>query len=274
MKILYSSWFGPSIGNDNVSVSRSSKKMSEISNFLSQKHGFETVFVGDDKAIELYKEIPFNHVLKFDDRINRVPKCMWSAGKLIALSMMDEPAIHVDYDVFFLNPPIQTKLEKEIICFHTEKIWNKKWKSLYDTYLDVAPTKTLEIQPISYNCGLVGGTDINLIKKCANELIEHITLNYDKINTIYSETKKISGLDFFHIPAVLLEQLWMFQLFTYYGQTISPYFDGEPCEPFKNPMCELNVKSLNEGIIHFQFNKNTSKSVFAIRKFHNILLNN
>lgn len=272
MKFLYSSWFGPS--TDMVNLARSSKEMGEISNFLSQKHGFETIFVGDKKSIDLYKNVPFNKVMEFDDRINQVPRCMWSAGKLIALSMMDEPVIHVDFDMFFLNAPSREKLEKDIVCFHTERIWDEKWARLYEVYKKVAPIDTLKIQPISYNSGIIGGKDINFIKKSINNLIEHIILNKSEIETIYEQTKAIKGLKFFHIPAVLLEQIWLYQLFTYHNKKINPFFEGEPCEPFKTNICELNVMALNEGIIHFQFNKNTSKSVFTIKKFYNILIKN
>jgi hypothetical protein len=270
MKLLYSSWFGPS--PDMVNLARSSMEMGEISNFLSQKHGFETIFVGDKKSIEMYKNVPFNKVMEFDDRINQVPKCMWSAGKLIALSMMDEPVIHVDFDMFFLNAPSRQKIEKDIVCFHTERIWDDKWSRLYDTYKEVAPAETLTIKPISYNCGIIGGNNINFIKSCINNLIEHIILNKAKIEIIYEKFKQNKNLEFFHIPAVLLEQIWLYQLFTYYNKKIDPFFEGEPCEPFKSNICELNIMAMNEGIIHFQFNKNNTKSTYAIKKMYQKLI--
>jgi hypothetical protein len=249
MKILYSSWSGPKIAQ------KSSLKMAELSNFFSQKHGFETIFVGDKKSIEMYKNVPFNKVMEFDDRINQVPKCMWSAGKLIALSMMSDPVIHVDADLFFITPPIKEKLGQEIICFHSESYETLHWFQYYNIYKkeNIYPLKTEGIIPISYNSALIGGQNIDLIKKHIDELIDFVIENKVKIEKIFEKnTKKIENREGVHdaFAAVLLEQIWLYQTYRNEKKEICCYLDVKNLE-------DINKESEIKGIKHFWGNKNS-----------------
>jgi hypothetical protein len=250
MKILYSSWSGPKIAQ------KSSLKMAELSNFFSQKHGFETIFVGDKKSIEAHKEIPFNKIMEFDDRINQVPKCMWSAGKLIALSMMSDPVIHVDADLFFITPPIKEKLGQEIICFHSESYETLHWFQYYNIYKkeNIYPLKTEGIIPISYNSALIGGQNIDLIKKHIDELIDFVIENKVKIEKIFEKnTKKIENREGVHdaFAAVLLEQIWLYQTYRNEKKEICCYLDD-----VKN-LEDIDKESEIKGIKHFWGKKNS-----------------
>jgi hypothetical protein len=248
MKILYSSWSGPKIAQ------KSSLKMAELSNFFSQKHGFETVFVGDKKSIEAHKKIPFNKIMEFDDRINQVPKCMWSAGKLIALSMMNEPVIHIDADLFFINPPIKEKLEQEILCFHSEEYSTPHWIQYYTFFKkeNIYPLKTSGVHPLSYNSAIIGGQNIDLIKKHIEELIDLVVENKIKIEKIFEKhTKKIENREGVHdaFAAILLEQIWLYQTYRYVNKKISVYLDA-------NTLDNINQESEIKGVKHFWGQKN------------------
>ncbi len=260
MKFLYSN-FGGFSGN---TVSQSSLEMAKFSNFLLQKYGFETIFVGDEKSIDFYKPVPYNQVLKLDDRINHIPETMWSAGKLIALSMMNEPVIHVDFDLFFLNQINIDKINKPIICLHTEKNLNHIWEGLYKKYISIAPQKTLNQEITSYNAALIGGTNINLIKSCANELIDYAINNKDKINQIGNFTKNLITGDADDNIAVLLEQIWLYQLFKYSNEKISTYLQGDVCVDGQTSLSELNINALNEGLVHFQGYKGNIETTYTI----------
>jgi hypothetical protein len=274
MKVIYSSFLGFS----KKLVSVSSLEMAKISNFLLQKDGYETIFVGDDKSIQEYGETPYNQILRMDDRIYDVPKCMWSAGKLLALTTINEPSVHIDFDLFCFQGLNRPKLEKDIICLHTEKNLDDRWDYLYKAYQDVAPDNTSNYKPSSYNCAIIGGLDFNLIKKCANDLIEHIIKYKQEIEEKFIEVTEFIETQgeafrrkygFFNIPAVLLEQIWMFQLYKHYNKNIATYLDGNPCID-STKACLLNVQSIDKGIVHFQGNKENPASRFAIKKLNKI----
>lgn len=265
MKILYSNF----LNFPQSLVSPSSVEMAKISNFLMQKWGFETIFVGDTKSIEVYKSVPYNKIIEFDDRINHIPECMWSAGKLIALSMMTEPVIHMDFDLLFLNPPDNRKLFKPIVCLHSEHNLKERWQILYNNYLSVRPWKTSGIEITSYNSGIIGGLNIKLIKSCTNELINFITEKKYEIQKIFISlnSKMLKGQDkLTNISAVLLEQIWLYQLFKYNKQNIDLYLVGDPCVKNDNSFCELNVNAMNEGVLHLQGFKNDTSTKFVFKQ--------
>lgn len=246
MKILYSSWLKPG----KSYTDRSSVKMGEISNFLSQKHGFETIFVGDKKSLQMYKNIPFNQVLEFDDRIYKIPERMWSAGKLIALSMMQEPVVHIDFDMFFINPPDRKKLENEIICFHSEEYETYHWIKYYFAFdkENLCPENTKYVEPISHNSAIIGGSNIDFIKECVNGLIDHIILHKKEINNLI-EDKIIKENFHAAFGTVLLEQIWLYQIYKNNNKEISFYFDGKDLDT-------INKQSKLDGAVHFWGSKN------------------
>lgn len=193
-------------------------KITALSNFLAQKQGFETIFYGNDESIKDFKKINFNHIQKFPDKsFNNLPKCFWSAGKLIALSLMNEPCIHIDNDLFLTKPIPEDFLKNDIVCFHDELFVNE-WINSLQNLFKICPEQCLGFPFISYNCGLIGGKDITTIHRSIEILMNFIKINAKNIDDLYL---KYTNYPLYISPSVLIEQVWLFQIFKYFNKNIT-----------------------------------------------------
>lgn len=194
------------------------KKLLHLANFCAQKQGFETIFWGDEYSLKNFKEINFNHTEKFPEQIfNNFPKCFWSAAKLISLSLINEPCVHIDNDLFLLKPIQEDFFKNEIFCFHKESFTSKWHNRLQDLFI-IKPKEVINIQIDCYNCGLLGGQDIKTIKKSINMLFNFISDNANYLDNIYYLNK--DRKDLYVCPSVLFEQIWMFQIFKFFKKEI------------------------------------------------------
>lgn len=193
-------------------------KITALSNFFARKQGFETIFYGNDESIKNFKNINFDYIQEFQDKsYNNLPKCFWSASKLIALSLMNEPCIHIDNDLFLTKPISEDFLKNDIVCFHDELFVNK-WVNSLQNLFKIHPEQCLGSQPISYNCGIIGGKDISTIHNSIAILMNFIEINAKNIDDLYLKYKNYP----MHIsPSVLIEQVWLFQIFKYFKKDIT-----------------------------------------------------
>lgn len=200
--------------------------MAKISNFLVQTHEYETIFFCEEKLIKKFNDIPFNYIEIFDDTIvKKIPAFYWSLGKLLALKSVNEPCIHLDMDLFVFKKLDETLINNDIICYHSEE-WNTHGiQCLYDFF--IKPPKTLNIAPKSYNSAMIGGKDFKFIKNCIDEIFDYF---FDNVETLVSLAKQEE--EFFNkyeftnagfIPTVLVEQVWLYQLFNFYNKKITSY---------------------------------------------------
>jgi hypothetical protein len=201
-------------------------ELAAFSNFLIQKHGFETIFFGDEASLKIYKNIKYNHIEKINQKdFNFFPKCLWSIGKLVSLYKIREPAIHIDFDLLFFKKPCISKLENDIVCLHSEFFIEYFMKILQDLFI-IKPKQCLNFPTISYNCGIVGGKDYKIIHKSLDILFQYIIENHnyiDVINNKYKNTIIDPNYDLF-CPAALIEQVWFFQIIQSFNKKISPLF--------------------------------------------------
>jgi hypothetical protein len=128
--VIYSSWMGANY--DSVAAQ---KDFAIYSNYLAQKAGFKTVLYTDQKSKQILKDIPYNEIIDFDEKIlEQLPKTVWAAGKILAMSMQTGPFIHIDFDFFILkNNCLEQLYDKDFFLFHEEP-WSKKiglHKNLY-----------------------------------------------------------------------------------------------------------------------------------------------
>lgn len=196
-------------------------EMTALANYFAREQGFETVFWGDEKSLLVFNKINFNHTAKLPTKIlENFPKCFWSASKLLSLSLTNEPCIHIDNDLFLTKPIPENFLRNDICCFHDEHFAMKDLAKMQDLF-KIRPKETLSYEMMSYNCGIIGGEDIKTIKKSIDILFNFISnkADYiDKINLTYN--KKREYKDFFY-TSVLIEQIWLFQIYKYFGKEIT-----------------------------------------------------
>jgi hypothetical protein len=259
-----------------------------ISNELAKKHGYETVLFTDDFGIEELKNIKYDKVVKFDQNLlNRLPKTGWSLAKILAMSSMQEPFMHVDFDLFLIKNLRQDFLENQVFCFHKEK-WltepqgekDKNGKFIENSIINPYSFEFLDKVRIllnetednfsiknyhkltSYNCAIVGGQNYKVFKKASEYVIKY-ALKYKDILENFPIIHRME-VDWF--PAVFLEQVLYMNLIKLHSgiNEIPFYLKAETTE-------DLNIEAQKEKIIHIwgsklKFQHNMEKFIEFLKK--------
>jgi hypothetical protein len=211
MKVIFSFWTKPGLKN-----SKFFKAMAATSNFFAQKCGYETVLYTDNKGREVLSKINYNNIIDLpEETLNKFPTSVWSMGKILTASLLKEPFIHIDFDLFLKSPLNPELLLKEAIFFHQE-IWMDR--PLADTSFIVKkrPENLKDNNSIrSYNCAIFGGTNYSAFNEVCKEICDFAIDNSNFLDKM-SEQQNIlyrKGLvrHYLYLP-MLLEQLWMPQL--------------------------------------------------------------
>jgi hypothetical protein len=173
--------------------------MIKISHKLVKKMGYETLLFTNKINLPKFENIGYDEIILIDQKLlNKLPKNVWSLGKLIALSLMNEPFCHIDFDLFLGNDVLKLFKDKEIFCFHREP-----WRTMdqFSPYYEKAISELNIVEDKffkTYNCAILGGTAVKEIKESAN-----IVLDYTIKNKVYLEKQK---LEHWYLP-VLFEQI-------------------------------------------------------------------
>jgi hypothetical protein len=259
MDIIYSNF----VNMKNSIAGSDNPNMLKFSNYLSQEHGFKTIFYGDKRSIEIFKDIPFNEVHELNDpRIQKMPKELWSISKLFAITQVNRPFIHMDQDFFLFKKFKRSFLEQNIVYFHDEFWVDKKTKN-YQSFFKLDPSK-IKFKDRSYNCAIIGGKNFNILKNICNEIIDFVVDNNEYI-TKKLNSKKSKNFDKF-MPPVLVEQVWIFKLLKYYKQNFKPFLKTKA-------FVELSEEGFVKHVCHLQSQKNdviVKKTLNQINSYLNI----
>lgn len=240
-------------------------EMAKLSNFLVQSHGYKTCFCGDKKSLELFSKINFNEFIELDDpRIEEIPIKIWSIGKLFSMLKITEPFLHIDHDLFLFKKFEDNFLKNEIIYYHNEFYIDNEVNN-YQLYFELNPIKNNTFINRSYNCALFGGQNFKLIHDISNQIINFIIQNKNDINNRLNSNESLNFEPFW--PAVLIEQVWIFQLLKYYKQEFTPYLN----ESMNLDL--LSKEAYTKNICHLQgvkFTDMISKNILSMNNFLNI----
>jgi hypothetical protein len=220
-------------------------KMSALSNYYAQKHGFETIFFGDSQALKNFGKIKYNHFFELSNNyLNNFPKCLWAISKWFALSSMNEPCLHIDHDLFLVNSLNDNFLKNDIFCFHDELFVLKFYKRINSRF-KIKPKEISDVEVYPYNCGLFGGQDINTIKNSINFILNFISNNINYVIEIDKKYKYPISM------MCLVEQVWLFQVLKNNNKIISTLLKVKDWGDFKK-------QSFEKRYIHFMFDKTSS----------------
>lgn len=235
--------------------------LAKISNFLIQKHGFKTVFFGDIESLNFLKSVRFDETYEIKkEEIENIPKCIWSMSKFIAMSKMNEPFLHVDFDFLFFKLD-KSRINKNILCLHSENIIVDCVKYL-QKLIHIHPKNINNIENISYNCAIIGGTNFKFLNKISNEIIKYVSDNKSFINTIYTNNLNNKNINIKLIP-VLVEQVWMFEIFKFYKEKFYTYLSSDLGEK------EFQQEFYEKGILHLQGAEELKAVKFTLDEFVN-----
>jgi hypothetical protein len=216
--IVYSSWLGA-----NYQGVYNQKDLAIISNKLAQKAGYKTILYTDKKSKEVLKEIPFDDIIDFDENIlEQLPKTMWAAAKLLAISMQKTPFIHLDFDFLILkNIFFKEVYNKDFFVFHEEP-WTREF-GLGSNFFQNGTKKILDITnnifdlnldktSMSLNFSMFGTCQKEkalVIAEEANNLILKIIEinNILESKTLEDHLRKNFGGQYSAIISVIIEQV-------------------------------------------------------------------
>ena len=281
MKVIFSYWKT----NEHFFVT---EEFAYISNELARKHGYETILFTDEYGKEELKKIKYNQVITFDKfLLDRFPKTGWSLAKILAMSSMEEPFMHMDFDLFLIKNLNEEFLKNQVYCFHKEK-WltqpqgekDKNGRFIDNSIINPYSFEFLDKVGIllnetednfsiknyhelsSYKCAIVGGQNFKLFKK-ASEYVLSYALKYKDLLENFSIIHKMD-VDWF--PAVFLEQILYMNLIRLHSglEEIPFYLRSETTE-------DLNIEAQKAKIIHvwgskLKFQNNMEKFLGYLHK--------
>src|SRR5262245_15965932 len=162
-----------------------------LSVHLAQRHFDDVELVTDNYGKAMLVDglhLPFTKVKNELDAVvpAHVKDLYWTFGKLWAYSLQDEPFIHIDYDVFLWNKLPERILAAPMFGQNMEcdiwqvDIYRQGYKALCG-HLKHKPHDWIAIYPyvhkhdIAINVGIIGGNDIEFLRKYASTAIDMIT---------------------------------------------------------------------------------------------------
>lgn len=245
VKVVFTNYF-----NHNSSIFDGGfyPELAALSNFYAKQHGYKTHFFGDSKSIEIVKNIEYDHITELpQEKLNNIPGCLWSLSKFITIGMLNEPFLHLDID-FIMKQPINKRfIDSEIICFHTEKYVLDKTILLQKAF-PIHPIEKINLLPLSYNCAVLGGQNFEYIKEKVNFLLNYVIVNknfFNSLNCLYHNSLNFKEIyNFFYFPPVLIEQVWLFQLFKEDNKEITKIL-GDP-----NSWLEMRKRNVKYQLLH------------------------
>ena len=281
MKVIYSYWKT----NEHFFVT---EEFALISNKLAQNHGYETILFTDKYGKEELKNVGFNKVVLLDDYLlERFPLTGWSLAKICAMASMEEPFMHMDFDLFLMKDLDKKFFENPVFCLHKER-WltepqgekDKNGRFIKNSIINPYSFEFLDKVNIllretednfsikryhklnSYNCAIVGGQNFHLFKKASEYVIKY-AIKYKEILENFS---KIHSMNVDWFPAVFLEQILFMNLIKLNSglEDIPVYLKSETTE-------DLNIEAQKEKIIHIwgsklKFKNNIEKFIDTLRK--------
>lgn len=253
MKVVFSFW------SYKNSIDESFLGMAKISNFFAQKNGYETILFCGEEDKEKFNNIPYSEIRILDKKImNSFHREMWSMSKIIAMSLMDEPYIMIDFD-FLMFKKLDKKNNVDISFFHNET-WVVDLAELMNKWLlKIKPKAIKKDNDVHiYNCAAIAVNNFSLVKECAIDLINHFqNLKYKQLDFLFTEANfkkwNKNKPTLFWLPIWVIEQVWFPQLIKEKNGKMDLFYD------IKSP---LTLDPLIHGHYHAWGVKGDSSMIF------------
>lgn len=197
---------------------------------LLKKNYQNIYFITDLEGDKIFGDLPWTK--KFLD-LEVMPKEygeVWSLGKLKAFNMlasMGDPFLHIDYDFFITRPLPQSILEKDIVVQSVEpnltiRKYGVKYFEKYCSHKYFATNLKLDL---AFNCGIIGGNDLDFFKEYSTSSIGMVLHPENK--TFWLQKFEYNDFDFmFWSKAVLAEQYYLAICLKYFNKNPTLFFDA------------------------------------------------
>jgi hypothetical protein len=200
MKIIYSHW---QASNHKFC----DKEMAKLSNQSVKKLGYKTCLYTDKIGYDLLSDIGYDEIVLFDELIlSKFHKKVWSLGKILAMSLVREPFIHLDFDVFLFKK-IEDKISKTDFFSLYFEPWLTKELKLHSK--ELLKLEKININHyLSWNFSVVGGQNFLKINEACEEIINLAILNKHNVNRTQFKKSWVLAVVFEQVlvPKILKEK--------------------------------------------------------------------
>lgn len=240
MKIVFSYWSNADPEHQSVF-----KELAAVSNYFAKQHGYETVLYADGPGEMLLNKIEYDNIIRLPGYIlNKFPRTGWSLGKLYTTSIMNEPFLHLDFDLFLFKPIEDYLLSKDALFFHDE-IWMDEVLASSSFVLKRKPEILKDtVNYRSYNCAIFGGNNYTAFKDTAKYICDFALENSDFLEKMSVQQRKLKKQklvnDYIYL-AMLLEQLWMPQILLQNGVNIERVLYNPKMDKYINKNYAENI---------------------------------
>ena len=152
---------------------------------LLKNHGYKVHFLGNDEAIEEFKDIKWDYVDNSLNNLNKDYKYTWSFSKLEAFKKcceLYENFYHIDQDVFIFNPLELENINHNIIVQSREGSDRYYKMPLLKKHCSFLPSIfNIETPSTFYNMGFFGGKSSSLlpvVKDCLEFIYHPENINF------------------------------------------------------------------------------------------------
>lgn len=256
MKIIFSHWSKANPEHEGLF-----KELAAVSNYFAKQHGYETVLYTDGAGQLLLNNIEYDNIVRMPESIlNKFPKTGWSLGKLLATSMINEPFLHLDFDLFLFKPIEKDLFNKPAVFFHDE-IWMDEVLANSIFVLKKKPELLKDITNYrSYNCAIFGGTNYEAFKESAKYICDFAIQHSDfleKMSLQQRDLQRKKMVKNFIYLAMLLEQLWMPQILSKKGVNIETILYNKEMDKFinKNYAKDIDVTNFLKQEKNWEYEK-------------------
>jgi hypothetical protein len=186
--------------------------MAKAANDVAKKSGYKTCLYTDIHGLEnLASNISYDEVILFnEDVLSQFYPKIWSLGKILAMSLVKEPFIHLDFD-FFLFEKLTSEIEtQDFFCLYEEPWINKNMGVQKDVQriFNIYPTNKLKDKEFSSsNFSIVGGQKFVEINSVCEEILDFSILrkkNLIRLNTALVSPSWLLAVTFEQILIPLL----------------------------------------------------------------------
>ena len=224
---------------------------------LLKKHGYNVVLFTDDPLLEqitYYDEIKHINIQE-----HNMPQNFWSSGKLIACSLLNEPYIHIDIDLFLIENVIADYINHNFFCLHNEP-YVTYFEKIIDSIPDfIVDRLLLDKQNLQCNNMSIFGGQSSLINSLINKVLDTAKNNYIDINQILLPLPQSNWKNAVFYEQVLLTNSYL----------IKPNPIYNFCHDFNNNKVYEQLRKI--GVHHLWFKKQYIDKKIGLENYINHL---
>lgn len=166
MKALYSMWLSPQDYSNNAGYSsREDLAIGISASILMSSKFYDIYFVGCKKSVELVKSLDLPIKEYITGSFVEAPKGLWNYSKLLAMTLIEPPFIHIDNDVFLFKklPKFKDYLFQSIESFKIYRFYDELIKNIDNSSIIIEDSIFDVNLKNAVNCGVIGVGSKDLI---------------------------------------------------------------------------------------------------------------